>query len=128
MKLVVLYVAINALILLVLGVHAMQTRRKLRISLLDGGNPEMARAMRAHGNAAEYIPIALILMVLARLLGGNIIPIHAIGIPLTLGRLIHPFGILNGSLPPRAVGMVLTWAAIIIGIAVDLWLAFSVPS
>jgi uncharacterized protein len=113
------YAALNALILLVLSMLVVRARVVTQTEIGDGGKPQMAAALRAHANNAEYTPMALLLMWgLATPLGATIWLIHGVGIPLTLGRLAHAIG-LSGSTGPstlRTLGMVLTWIAYIVGI------------
>lgn len=45
-----------------LAFQVIKNRRKHKISLGDGGIEELARAIRAHGNFIEYVPISLILL------------------------------------------------------------------
>lgn len=129
LKLTALYVAINALILLALALNVVRMRWRTRTSILDQGKPEMVRAIRAHANAAETMPIGLILLVIVHTLGANMILIHAIGLPLTLGRLLHAGALLTSTGPSlgRTAGMTLTAVAIFIGIVSSLWLAFTAP-
>jgi len=122
------YVALNALIVLVLGILVVRARVVTKTDIGDGGKPAMAGPLRAHGNNAEWTPMALLLMwVLTTPIGTSIWLIHGVGIPLTLGRLLHGIG-LSGSTGPgplRFVGMILTWIAYIVGIVAVLWLVFT---
>jgi uncharacterized membrane protein YecN with MAPEG domain len=121
------YAALNALIMLVLSVLVVRARVTTATPMGDGGKPEMAGPLRAHGNNSEYVPMAMILMwALASPLGGTIWMIHGVGLPLTLGRLIHAFAITRSTGPSslRVAGMVLTWIAYIVGIASILYLVF----
>ncbi|MGB7299741.1 MAG: MAPEG family protein [Burkholderiaceae bacterium] len=43
----------------VLSLNVIQLRRHHNVSLGDGGRASLARAIRAHGNSAEYLPIDL---------------------------------------------------------------------
>jgi uncharacterized membrane protein YecN with MAPEG domain len=54
-----LYAAILAFIIVALGINVTVHRVKLGVPLGDGGNPQMLRMIRLHGNAVEYIPLAL---------------------------------------------------------------------
>ena len=56
------YAAILALFLVIMAVVVIRLRRGLRVSLGDGGHASLQQAIRAHGNAAEYIPIFLVLL------------------------------------------------------------------
>jgi uncharacterized membrane protein YecN with MAPEG domain len=122
------YVALNALILLALGILVTRARVVTKTDIGDGGKPEMAAPLRAHGNNSEWTPLGLLLMwALAALPTGSIWLIHGVGVPLTLGRLLHGIG-MSGSTGPgplRFVGMILTWIAYIVGIVGVLWLVFT---
>jgi hypothetical protein len=111
-----LYAGINGLILLVLALNVVRLRRNTKVGLGDGGNEGMLRACRMHANAAEYVPIILILMGLLELQRESIYLLHALGIMLTLGRILHPIGIAgsSGESFGRAAGMLLTWVALLV--------------
>jgi uncharacterized membrane protein YecN with MAPEG domain len=121
------YTALNALIMLVLSILVVRARVKTQTPIGDGGKPEMASALRAHANNAEYVPIALLLLwTLASPLGRSIWLIHGVGLPLTVGRILHAIGLSQSTGPStlRFAGMVLTWIAYIVGIAGVLWFVF----
>lgn len=106
-----LYAGVNMLILLVLAVLVMLGRRKHKIRLGDGGNEEFIRAVRAHANAAEYIPAGLAGITLLALFdpATPLWLLHAAGISLTLGRILHGIGLHTGMLNAgRVLGIVLT--------------------
>jgi uncharacterized membrane protein YecN with MAPEG domain len=81
----------------------------------DGGERTLAKAVRAHGNAAETIPLALFLMLLAELVGVAAWFLHAMGITLVLARAWHAYGLSRraGMSPGRFVGMTTTFVVII---------------
>ena len=64
-----LYGGLNALILLWLATEVITRRRSGRISHGDGGDGSFAKIIRGHANAAETIPMAIILLTLAELIG-----------------------------------------------------------
>ena len=74
----------------------------------------MMRAMRLHGNSAEYIPIGVLLMGLYELDGGLPVALHVTGIALIVSRLIYIAGIWNSDQPTagRGIGIVLTWVTV----------------
>lgn len=112
LEIAALYAGVNILILLVLAVLVVAGRRKHKITLGDGGNADFSRAVRAHANAAEYIPAGLIGLVLLALMdpASPLWLLHAAGISLTLGRILHGVGLHAGVLNfGRMFGMVLTW-------------------
>jgi len=64
-----LYAGVNIIILLVIAALVITQRRRHKISLGDGGNEHLIRAMRAHANASEYIPAGLVGITLLASLG-----------------------------------------------------------
>jgi uncharacterized protein len=123
------YTALNALIMLVLSMLVVRARVATQTEIGDGGKPTMAGPLRAHANNTEYVPMALLLMWgLATPLGASIWVIHGIGLPLTIGRILHAIGLTNstGTSSLRFVGMILTWIAYIVGIVALFWGVFFV--
>ena len=53
------YVAVLALIFVVLSVRTLSLRRKLGAGVGDGGSQKLVKAVRAHANFAEYTPCLL---------------------------------------------------------------------
>jgi uncharacterized membrane protein YecN with MAPEG domain len=106
-----LYAGVNILILLVLAVLVIRGRRKHKIVLGDGDNRDFNRAVRAHANAAEYIPAGLVGLTLLALFdpATPIWLLHAAGISLTAGRILHAVGLHTGALNAgRVLGVTLT--------------------
>lgn len=99
------------LVLVVLSVRVVLTRRRQRVILGDGGDEVMIVAARRFGNAAEYTPVAIGALILLALIGWQAWIIHLIGAAFLLGRVVHPLGLAFGKGPPpaRVVGMILTW-------------------
>jgi uncharacterized membrane protein YecN with MAPEG domain len=54
-----LWVGLHVLLLLTLSLLVVRLRQKHKVALGDEGIPELARAIRAFGNASEYIPVGL---------------------------------------------------------------------
>ena len=119
------YIAVNIILLVYLAFRVVTRRFKGKVVLGDGGDQDLALAIRVHGNAAEYVPAAMIgLLALTMLQAGSLI-IHILGGAFTFGRLLHAFGFSKGVLPGRQIGMMLTWLPML-GIAgVILWKAFT---
>ena len=118
-----LYAAILALIVLALAINVTMHRVKLRVSIGDGGNPVMLRMIRVHANAAEYVPLALVLMLIYELNGGSHMVLHIIGITLIAGRVAQSWGMWGKDLPGpgRQIGQSLTWLSIAALAALNLW-------
>ena len=126
---VALYAAFNALIMLVLAILVVRARVRTRTEIGNGTDPAMMGAARAHANNTEYVPLALLLMLILVPLRANAIVIHSVGATLTLGRLLHAFGLSRnvGTSLPRLLGMVLTWTSYLIAIVAVVWLTFQLP-
>ena len=122
---VAFYGGLNALIVLVLAVLVTRQRFVTDTMIGAGDSPAMLQAMRAHANAAEYVPIILLLLLLLALLGLAPRSLHALGIALTVGRLLHGWGLSRnpGRSFGRFVGMLLTWAVMAAALALCLALA-----
>jgi uncharacterized membrane protein YecN with MAPEG domain len=124
-----LYAAINALIMLVLGILVVRARVNTHTEIGDGVNPQMMAAIRAHANNTEYVPLALLLMLILIPLRANGMVIHAVGATLTIGRILHAVGLSRsvGTSLPRLLGMILTWLSYLIAIIATLWLTSQLP-
>jgi uncharacterized membrane protein YecN with MAPEG domain len=55
-----LWVGLHLILLLVLSLLVVRQRRKHQVVLGDADIPELAQAVRAFGNATEYVPGGLI--------------------------------------------------------------------
>jgi uncharacterized membrane protein YecN with MAPEG domain len=105
-----MFAAILAFIFMFLSVRTLRLRRKFKIAVGDSGNPEMLRAVRAHGNFAEYVPLTLLLIYFVEQAQAQPWIVYALGSVLTLGRVSHSYGIsqLNETLFFRVFGMACT--------------------
>lgn len=88
-----LYAGLYALLLLGLGVNVVRMRRHHRVGLLDDGNIALRKAIRIHGNAAENLPMLLILIGVAEANQFNPYILHGCGITVLLSRIWHALGI-----------------------------------
>ena len=70
--------------------------------------------MRVHGNFAEYVPLALLLIAFVEMRGLPYWLIHLLAIVLLIGRLIHAYGVSQAqeNFTYRVTGMSLTFTAI----------------
>ena len=109
------YAAVLAFFYVAMSFYVIITRAKTDTLLGHADSIPMLVAMRRHGNLAEYMPFAILIMALAEILGLGATWLHVSGIALVLGRVIHPFGVAEKSpLAPRVIGVLLTFAAILI--------------
>jgi hypothetical protein len=114
LPLTALYGAILGLIVIALAINVTIHRVKLRVALGDGGNPVMLRMIRVHANAAEYVPLAIALMLAYELNGGSHTALHAIGIALIVGRILQSWNMWSTEVAGfgRQSGQSLTWLSI----------------
>lgn len=117
------YAALSALLLVFLAFRITLYRRRVRIGIGDNGDHTLAKRVRAHANAVEFIPIALILLLVCELLAIAPLWLHVFGIAIVLGRVLHAWGLSRtaGVSPGRASGYLLTLAAIVAMSIVLLW-------
>ena len=106
-----LYAGLLTLVFIALCVLVIRERLSVRTSVGDGGHKNLTRRMRVQANFAEYVPLALLLMLCAELQGEPAVAVHAMGATLLVGRLCHAVGMsLNPQIfPLRQVGMMLTF-------------------
>jgi len=80
-------------VLLALAARVIRLRWALKVGIGDGGERTLNRAIRVHGNAAEYVPIALVLLLVAELGHASPVMLHACGGALVAARLLHAAGL-----------------------------------
>lgn len=110
------YAALLALLIVKLSIDVIKIREAKQISFGDGEDKQLQFAIRAHANAVEYIPIALILLFALELNGAPKLLVHALGITLITGRLLHAFELPNEKLSEKELGMQIT-LYLLIGLA-----------
>lgn len=104
------------LLLFVLSLLVVRQRQKHKVSIGDGGVPQLTQAVRAFGNAAEYVPAVLAGLAVLALAGAPAWMVHVIGAMLFVGRAAHAVGLSTnqGISLGRSVGQVLTWLALLV--------------
>ena len=112
-----IYAGLLALLIVWLSLRVIGLRRSRRIRLGDGGDPELQGAIRAQANATEYIPLSIVLLFLLEMSGGHAALLHAGGLAILAGRVLHARGLLADNLRFRVLGMQFTLFAII-GLAI----------
>ena len=110
-----LWTGLHLILLLVLSVLVTRQRRKHHVEIGDGGEPALNQAIRAFGNAAEYVPAALVGLGVLALAGAMPLLIHPIGFLLLAGRVMHAAGLSRstGVSWLRTAGVLATWIAYI---------------
>jgi hypothetical protein len=80
-------------------------RTKKKISLGNGGDPEMIAAIRAHANLIEFAPLCLLIIWLLHGPSGER-TIAVMGVILLVSRLLHAGGMLGMIPMGRTIGAV----------------------
>jgi uncharacterized membrane protein YecN with MAPEG domain len=122
-----IYAGVLALIVVALGINVTVHRVKLKVPLGDGGNAQMLRMIRLHGNAVEYLPLALLLMAIYELEGGARLVLHIIGIVLVIARLAQTSDMWSREIAGvgRIAGQSLTWLSVAALALMNLWKALA---
>jgi hypothetical protein len=112
---IALYTGLNIFIIIALVWQVIAHRRREKITLGDGGFPPLIRAIRAHANATEIAPIALVGLIAMAMANAPLWAMHVGGLSLTLGRALHAYGLSRdeGASFGRMVGMVLSLIALL---------------
>jgi uncharacterized membrane protein YecN with MAPEG domain len=118
-----LYAGLVVLLLLVLAIPISRLRRSRGVGLGDGGDRELARAIRVHANLLEWGLPAIVLLLIADLTRAPALLLHGCGLVLVAGRALHAFGLSrsSGYSLGRFVGTALTWAVLLALAGWNLW-------
>ena len=110
-----IYAALCGSLMIALAVRVSMLRRRFRIGVGSAGQEALERAIRVHANFTEFVPLALILMLLAELGGVTGWLMHVFGITLVVSRLLHAWGLTRsgGVSFGRLYGTLGTWALIL---------------
>lgn len=119
-----LYAALLGLLLIALSVTVVLARRRFRVRIGDGNDEGMRQAMRVQANFTEYVPFAVVLLIVAEITGLPNLAVHAAGIMLVASRLIHAWGLSHspGLTFGRFYGTAGTWIVIT---GLSLWILFA---
>ena len=115
------YIAVLALMMLVLAWQVIAIRRRDRISLGDGGDKVLGRRIRVFGNFSEYTPMIIGLLIACELSGVSAWKLHVIGVMAIIGRILHALSFqdfvkdIKAHLLLRQPGMVMTLLSILLG-------------
>ena len=88
------YAALLGLIFAAMSAWVISGRFGHQVLHGDGGLDTMNRRIRAHANFAEYVPLTMIVVGLLEAAGAGGILIHVLLLPLTVARVLHPFGMI----------------------------------
>ncbi len=108
------YAGACALLMLALAWRVVRERRRAKVGLGDGGDDALQRAIRVHGNFLEYVPLALVLLLIYEMTGAKSAYVNSFGVLLLLSRVLHAAGLGRsaGYSLGRYLGTLGTWLAI----------------
>ncbi len=114
-KITAIFIALHVLLLLALAYRVVAMRRLHKLGLGDGALEPVQQRIRAHANATEYVPIALLELLALELLGVPALWLYVMGGMLLVGRLLHAMGLSSrsGYSFGRFYGTLLTWLSMI---------------
>ncbi|MDO6441549.1 MULTISPECIES: MAPEG family protein [unclassified Marinobacter] len=118
------FAAVLGILLLVLSLQVVKFRLKFKKGMGTNGDRDFEAAVRAHGNLVEYAPLGLIMLGIAELNGVASGLVYWTGMALVVGRILHAWGMINGhgeEHKARAIGILLTWLAILVAALLLLW-------
>jgi uncharacterized protein len=115
------YAGILGLLLIALSAQVVLARRRYRVGLGAGSEAGLQQAIRVQANFVEYVPFAVILLVLAELTGLPVPALHGAGVLLVASRALHAIGLTQspGRSFGRFYGTAGTWFVIV---ALSLWI------
>jgi len=110
-----LFAAIFGIMYVVLSAAVIKLRFKGQVSLGDGGDGELEKAIRVHGNFAEYVPFTLLLLWFVEQLSSSVGFVLILSVVLLVSRVSHCIGMVKpDSLTFRKFGMIGTFLVILI--------------
>ena len=100
----------------------------MKSTVITASEPALARAIRTQGNFTEYVPLALLLILVLEVLGTRPIVLHGLGLALVLARLAHlqGFGLSKGTSGGRTIGAAGTFGVIIVASVLALLASYGV--
>lgn len=107
-QIVALYVALSLLLNPLLMFRIGLVRQKKKISLGDGGDPDMLARVRTHGNFVEVAPLILIGLIAIAMMNGSAIMLHLFGAVYIIGRILHFLGMSGRFGQGRVIGTLMT--------------------
>lgn len=106
-----LYAGLCTILVVLLALRVVQWRFRHKIGIGDGGDPQLQMRVRAHANAIENLPLALLLLGGMELNGYPPALIHGFGATLFFSRMAHAWGLSrsSGLSRGRFMGTLFTW-------------------
>ncbi|NVK18957.1 MAG: MAPEG family protein [Methylocystaceae bacterium] len=119
-----IYAVLLTLLYITLTIRIIKARWAHKVSFMDGGVDELTRAIRAHGNFIEYVPLCLLLMAFGELNGASDWTVHITGAILLISRILHSISLVKGILKMRIWGMTATFLSLTSALIVLIYCTF----
>jgi uncharacterized protein len=112
-----LYATPLVFLFMALSAYVIVYRRANRLPLGDAGQPELLARTRAQANCAEYMPLGLVLLMMAEQAGPGLL-FHLAGITLLVGRFVHAghLAVLRGQYVLRPVAVAATFTSYLLAL------------
>lgn len=109
-----IYLSLAGILFITLSILVIMARQSVGASLGDGGDKQLMRRIRAHGNFAEYAPLTLLMLAAAELQGTPWYALHILGLLFIAGRCLHAYVLMLEEEPIkyRQLAMVATFGVI----------------
>jgi uncharacterized membrane protein YecN with MAPEG domain len=122
-----LWAGVLGLISLALSIHVVNARRSTDVLFGDGSSTVLQQRIRMHGNFIEYVPIALVLLLVLELNGASALVLNALGASLVVARVLHAIGLSSttGVSFGRFAGAILTWVVILVASGLAIYAHFA---
>jgi len=115
-----LYGSLNAIFNIFLANQVSTARRRDKVSIGHGESKSLELAARIHANNAEFVPLAIVMLLLAELCGGASLYLHIAGGLLLISRIFHAIGMPRPAPNVfRFVGTGVTWIGIVV---ISVWI------
>lgn len=116
------------LLYLAFGLNVGIVRARTKTLLGPGDDPRLMRAIRAHGNLAEWAPLAMMLVAAMEYAGAATVMVSALAAAYLAARICHGIGLLREYGKPhplRAIGaftniLVVAWGSIYLLLGIEL--------
>ena len=111
-----LYASLLAILFITLAINIIRLRYQYKTGIGDGGHETLEKAIRVHGNFAEYIPMALLMLGLYEINGADPSVLHVLEASLFIGRILHAVGLskTKGVSKQRQIGMISLFIVMVI--------------
>jgi hypothetical protein len=103
------FVLLNATLILLLAINVSRLRIQNKQSLGDGGDKVLNKAIRAHANAVEFIPVFALTVLALSFLNVSEGWLLTLVLGFTAGRILHAYGMLTRVFQARQGGALLSY-------------------